>query len=285
MSAARQLRLVVDGLAYVESPRWHDDRLWFSHWGRDELLAVDIDGNCEVAAPGPPGLGWACAWLPDGRLLVTGPTLQRREPDGSFSEHVDLSGVLDAGCDEIVVDGRGNVYVNSIEFDFVGGGDQSGGKIALVTPDGRVRTVADDLVFPNGMAVSPDNGTLIVAESFAGRLTAFDIAEDGGLHNRRLWAEVGDGAPDGICLDVEGALWYADVPNQCAVRVQEGGDVLDRIEVDRGCFACMLGGPDRRTLFLLAAEWAGPENVEAQLAAGTGRVYAVDIDVPGAGWP
>ncbi len=285
MSAARQLRVLVDGLAYVESPRWHDGRLWFSHWGRDEVLALDLDGNYEVVAPGRPGLGWACAWLPDGRMLLTGETLLRREPEGRFVEHADLHGVLDAGCDDIVVDGRGNVYLNSIEFDFAGGSDQTGGKIALLTPDGALRKVAEHLVFPNGMAVTPDNRTLIVAESFAGRLTAFDIADDGELENRRVWAEVGDGAPDGICLDADDALWYADVPNQRAVRVGEGGDVLDTIELDRGCFACMLGGPDRRTLFLLAAEWAGPETVEAQLAAGTGRVYATDVEVAGTGWP
>jgi sugar lactone lactonase YvrE len=278
-------RLLLDGLAYVESPRWHDDRLWFSHWGREEVLAVDLAGNWEPVATGPAGLGWATEWLRDGRLLITGEKLVRRELDGSLVVHADLSGVCPQGCDEVVVDGRGNIYVNSIEFDFLGGGEPTGGNIALITPDGSVRQAAGDLAFPNGMAVTPDNATLIVAESFARRLTAFDIADDGVLSSRRVWADLGDGVPDGICLDAEGAVWYADVPHQRAVRVREGGEMLDTVGLDRGCFACMLGGTDRRTLFLLCAEWAGPENVDEQLAGRTGRVYIVDVEVPGAGWP
>ena len=233
--------VLLDGLAYVESPRWHDGRLWFSHWGCEEILAVDVDGNCEVVAPGRPGMGWATAWLPDGRLLVTGETLLRREADGSFVEHADLRSVCTAGGDEIVVDGRGNIYVNSIEFDFVSGGEPTGGVIALVTPDGSVRQAAGDLVFPNGMAITPDNTTLIVAESFAHRLTAFDIADDGGLSNRRVWADLGDGAPDGICLDAEGAVWCADVPNQRAMRVSEGAETLDTVELaHRAGWTCMI---------------------------------------------
>src|SRR5581483_3551053 len=192
-------RLLLDGLAYVESPRWHDGRLWFSHWGREEVLAVDLEGSCEVVAPGRPALGWATAWLPDGRLLVTGETLLRREPDGTFVEHADLRGVFSRGCSEIVVDGRGNVYVNSMEFDCLGGGEPTGGAIALITSDGSVRKVAGDLAFPNGMVVSPDNRTLVVAESFASRLTAFDIERDGSLANRRAWAE--NIGPDGITMD------------------------------------------------------------------------------------
>ncbi|MQA00532.1 MAG: SMP-30/gluconolactonase/LRE family protein [Dehalococcoidia bacterium] len=283
--ALSEPRVLLDGLAYVESPRWHDSRLWFAHWGREEVLAVDLAGECEVAAPGRPGMGWCIDWLPDGHLLVTGETLLRREVDGSSVVHADLGGVFAKGCDEVVVDGRGHIYLNSIEFDFLGGGDPSGGIIALVTPDGRVRQVAGDLAFPNGMAVTPDNGTLIVAESFGRRLTAFDIADDGGLSNRRVWADLGDGAPDGICVDAEGAAWYGDVPNQRAVRVREGGAVLDTVDLDRGCFACMLGGPDRRTLFMLTAEWSGTEDVDAQLARRTGRIYVADVEVPGAGWP
>jgi sugar lactone lactonase YvrE len=280
----RSPRVLVDGLAYVEAPRWYDGRLWFSHWGAEEVLAVDMDGRCEVVAPGRPGMGWATDHLPDGRLLVTGETLLRREPDGSFVEHAHLGGVLRAGGDEIVVDGRGNAYVNSIEFDLMGGGDPTGGAVALVTPDGAARRVAGDLAFPNGMAVTPDDGTLIVAESYAARLTAFAIAPDGGLGDRRVWAAV-EGAPDGICIDAEGAVWYADVPNRCCVRVREGGEVAAVVALDRGCFACMLGGPDRRTLFLLTAEWSGTADVDAQVARRTGRVEALDVEVPGVGWP
>lgn len=284
-------RVLVDGLAYLESPRWHDGRLWFSHWGREQILAVDLAGDCEVVAPGRPDLGWSIAWLPDGRLLVTGETLLRREPDGSFVQHADLTGVtgltgaFSGVSNEIVVDGRGNAYVNSIEFDFASGGPPNVGVIALVKPDGSSRRVASELTFPNGMAVTPDNATLIVAESFAGRLAAFDITPDGSLSNRRVWAELDGGAPDGICLDAEGAVWYADVPNRRVARVREGGEVLDTISLDRGCFACMLGGPDRRTLFMLTAEWSGTDDVQAQLDRRSGQIFVAEVEVPGAGWP
>jgi sugar lactone lactonase YvrE len=285
MTSLDEPRVLLEGLAYVESPRWHDGRLWFSHWGCEEVLAVDPAGNCEVVAPGRPGVGWATAWLPDGRLLVTGETLVRREADGSFVVHADLSGVFTGGCDEMVVDGRGNIYVNSIEFDFLGGGEPTGGIIGLITPDGSVRQVADGLLFPNGMAVTPDNSTLIVAESYGQRLTAFDVEIDGSLSNRRVWADLGDGAPDGICLDADGAVWFGDVPNKRCVRVREGGEVLETVELDRGCFACMLGGPDRRTLFMLTAEWAGTEDLDEQFARRTGRIYVSDVETPGVGWP
>src|SRR5436190_1681904 len=277
-------RVLVDGLGILESPRWHDGRLWFSHWGADEVLAVDLDGNCEVVAPGRPGLGWATNWLPDGRLLVTGETLLRREPDGSFVVHADIGDVCTRGCSEIVVDGRGNIYVNSIEFDFLGGGEPSGGVIALITPDGTVRRVAGDLAFPNGMVVTPDNSTLVVGESFAGRLTAFDIVADGALINRRTWAD--NIGPDGITMDAAGAIWASSAPmaNDCA-RIVEGGEVTLRIELDRPCFACMLGGPDRRTLFMMTAEWLGPDKVDEALAHRTGSVLATEVDVPGVGWP
>jgi sugar lactone lactonase YvrE len=278
------VRVLAEGLAIIESPRWHDDRLWFSHWGAEEVLAVDLDGNLEVVAPGQPGLGWATAWLPDGHLLMTGERLLRREDDGSFVLHADISHVCTRGCSEIVVDGRGNIYVNSIEFDFLGGGQPDGGVIALITPDGAVRRVAGDLAFPNGMVITPDNATLIVGESFASRLTAFDIAEDGTLSNRRTWADkIG---PDGITIDAEGAIWCSSAvgAKDCA-RVLEGGEITHRIELDNFCFACMLGGPDRRTLFMMTAEWLGPDKVDEALAARTGRVLATDVDIPGAGWP
>jgi sugar lactone lactonase YvrE len=277
-------RVLLEGLAYLESPRWYDGRLWFSHWGREEVLGVDLEGNCEVVAPGRPGLGWATEHLPDGRLLVTGETLLRREADGSFVVHADISGVCTRGCSEIVVDGRGNIYVNSIEFDFLGGGEPTGGVIALITPDGSVRRVAGDLAFPNGMVVTPDDSTLIVGESFAARLTAFDIADDGTLSNRRTWAE-GIG-PDGITMDAEGGIWASSaVMSRDAARILEGGEITHRIPLDRDCFACMLGGPDRRTLFMMTAEWQGPDQVEQQVARRTGRVLVADAPFPGVGWP
>jgi sugar lactone lactonase YvrE len=293
-SSGPEPRVLLSGLAYVESPRWHEGRLWFAHWGTGEIVAVDLDGKSEVAAHGPPGLGWSIDWLPDGRLLVTGAQLMRREPDGSMVPHADLSGVGSHGWNEILVDGRGNIYLNSIRFGFLAGEPPTAGIIALVTPDGTARVAADDLAFPNGMVVTPDNSTLIVSESFARRLTAFDIAADGSLSNRRVWAE--GLAPDGICMDAEGAVWVqtADTfahtgregaPHGAVVRVREGGEVLNRFETDRACFACTLGGPDGRTLFLLTAEWRGTEQVDEAVAARTGQVLVAPAPAPGAGWP
>jgi sugar lactone lactonase YvrE len=206
----------------------------------------------------------------------------RQEPGGALATHADLSSLSSGSWNEIVVDGRGSVYVNGIGFDFMAGEAFAPGLVALVAPDGSARQVADGLAFPNGMAVTPDNSTLIVAESYASQLTAFDIAADGGLSNRRVWAKVGDDHPDGICLDAEGAAWYADVGNKHCVRVREGGGVLQTVDLDRGCFACMLGGADRRTLFLVAREWYGTDITQGM---GSGQVLSVAAPAPGAGWP
>jgi sugar lactone lactonase YvrE len=195
--------------------------------------------------------------------------------------HADLTGLSDHAWNEIVVDGRGNAYVNNIGFEFPGG-DFATGIIALLTPDGSARQVADGVAFPNGMVVTPDNATLILAESYGNRLTAFDIAADGGLSNRRVWADLDGGFPDGICLDAEDAVWYGDVPNKRCVRVREGGEVLQTIDLDRGCFACMLGGVDERTLFLVANEWRGPESMDG---GRTGQVLTSPAPAPHAGWP
>ena len=241
--------------------------MWFAHWGAGEIIAVDLDGVSEVVGDGPPGLGWSMEWLPDGRLLVTGEGLMHREPDGSMVRHADLSALSD-DWNERVVDGRGNIYVNG-RCDFDPGRRIRPGIIALVKPDGSVRQVADAIAFPNGMIVTPDNSALIVAESFAGRLTAFDIAADGSLLNRRVWA-AGIG-PDGNCLDAEGAVWTQMFTGNACVRVREGGRVLETIELDRSPFACMLGGPAGRTLFILAAEWRGIEKVDRRSLLGPVR--------------
>jgi len=275
-------RVILSGLAYVESPRWHDGRLWLAQWGTDEIIAVDLDGNSEVAAHGPGGLGWSIDWLPDGRLLTTGGGLLRLETDGTVVPHADLSH-LAGDWNELVVDGRGNAYVNGRLFGPPEGGPS--GIIAFVTPDGRVRQVADGLAFPNGMVVMPDNGTLIVAESWAEQLTAYDIADDGTLSGPRVWAATPGDHPDGICLDADGAVWYADVGNRHCVRVREGGEVLELVALDRGAFACMLGGPDGRTLFMLAAEWRGFEQADEAIADRTGQVLVADAPAPHAGWP
>jgi len=282
------VHLLLSGLVIGESPRWHEGRLWFSNWGAQEIIAVDVEGNSEVVTRVPTTIPFSIDWLPDGRLLVvSGPEalLLRREPDGSLVTHADLSS-LARGWNEIVVDGRGNTYVNGSNFDFLGGGEFIPGIIALVTPDGSVRQVAEGIAFPNGMIVSPDNSMLIVAESFASRLTAFDIAADGSLSNRRVWAELGQGG-DGICLDAEGAVWSSATKDgkPTCVRVREGGQVLQTIELDRSCFACMLGGEDGKTLFMMAAEWRGTENMGVLLHSRTGQVLTAPAPAPHAGWP
>lgn len=198
-------KVLLDGLAMVKSPRWHDGRLWFAHWGTGEIRAVDLNGKSEVVGHGPDGLGWTIDWLPDGQLLVTGKELLCVKPDGSVAPYADLSAIGELGWNDIVVDGRGNSYVTSIAFDYLSGKPPEAGIIVLVTPDGSSRQVAGGLRFPNGMVVTPDNSTLIIGESFAGRLTAFDIDPSGSLSNRRVWAE--GVAPDAICMDAEGAIW------------------------------------------------------------------------------
>ena len=281
-------RTLMTGIAFGESPRWHDGRLWFSDWGTQEVIAVDPDdGGSEVMVVLRfPSFQPICIdWLPDGRLLIVSARaglLLRRETDGSLVTHADLSGLTDRGWNELVVDGRGNAYVNGGGFDLMAGEEFAPGIVALVTPDGAARQVADGIAFPNGMAVTPDNSTLIVAESYGNKLTAFDIAADGSLSDGRLWADV-DGFPDGICLDAEGAVWYADVPNKRCVRVREGGEVLQTIDADRGCFACMLGGAGGRTLFIVAREWRGVESTADDER--TGQLLTVAAPSPGAGWP
>jgi sugar lactone lactonase YvrE len=277
---------LLTGIAFGESPRWHDGRLWFSDWGAQEVLAVDLEGNSEVTVRvGFPSFPMCIDFLPDGRLLIVSASdglLLRREPDASLVAHADLSSLSEHPWNDIVVDGRGNAYVNNIGFDFPGG-EFAPGILALVTPDGSTREVAGGVAFPNGMAVTPDNSTLILAESYASKLTAFDIAVDGSLSNRRVWAHLDGGVPDGICLDAEGAVWYGDVPNKRCVHVGEGGEVLNAIDLDRGCFACMLGGGDRRTLFMVAQEWGGPASIDG--GQRTGQLLSVQAPAPSVGWP
>jgi sugar lactone lactonase YvrE len=288
-SAVLEAQPLLTGLVIGESPRWHEGRLWFAHWGTGEIVAVDLEGRSEVVGQGPPGLGWSIDWLPDGRLLVTGEGLMRSEPDGSMVSHADLSGVGVDGFNEIVIDGRGNIYVNG-GAEFHPGEGNAPGIIALVTPDGSVRRVADGIAFPNGMAVSRDNSTLVIAESFAGRLTAFDIADDGSLSNRRVWAD-GVG-PDGICIDAGDAVWtgVGSFGENVVGRVREGGEVRERVRLDYPCFACMLGGEDRQTLFMLTADWRMTDSFEdniARLTGGprTGQLLTAPAPSPGVGWP
>ncbi len=242
-----ETRLVVDGLGFPESTRWRDRRVWLCNWGAGEVLAVTSDGESEVMARvAPQTLPFSIDWLPDGRLLVIdGPQrlLLRQEPDGALGPVADLTGFGSAPFNELVVDPIGNVYVN--------GGE---GIVVCVRPDGSAREVADGLRWPNGMAVVDDGRTLVVADSHAEQLVAFEVAGDGTLSGRRTWADL-QHAPDGICADADGAIWVASVPGRRCVRVRKGGDVLATVAADRGCFACMLGGEDGRTLFIAGTEW------------------------------
>ncbi|TCB95583.1 SMP-30/gluconolactonase/LRE family protein [Micromonospora zingiberis] len=273
--------ILMEGVVFGESPRWHDGRLWFSDWGANQVISLAADGSHEVVAT-VPSFPMCIDFLPDGRLLIVdsaGRRLLRREPDGTLVPHADLATMSDKPWNDIVVDDHGNAYVNNINFDFPGG-DFTPGLIALVTPDGTVERAADDLAFPNGMAISPDGATLIVAESYANRLTAYDIRSDGALGGRRVWAETPGDHPDGICLDAEGAVWYADVGNQRCVRVREGGAVLATVNLDRGAFACVLSREPDPRLFVVGQAWGGPEPAQP-----SGQVVAFPAPAPGAGHP
>jgi sugar lactone lactonase YvrE len=279
----KQVRTLLSGRGLVESPRWHGDRLYFSDWSAGEVVAVDLAGRSEVIAR-VESLPLCTAWLPDGRLvIVSSPDgrLLRREPDGSLVTHANLG---QPGWNDVVADGRGNIYVNRAGFNPTAGEEVQPGFVFLVTADGSVRQVADDIEFPNGMAVTADNSTLIVADSYRHSLVAFDIGSGGALSGRRVWAHLGEGTPDGICADAENAIWYADVPNQRCVRVGAGGAVLQTVDLDRGGFACALGGPGGTTLFMVAAEWQGMTG-QQMVAPGSGQVLTTEVAVPGAGWP
>ena len=285
-----QPRVLATDLIIGESARWHDGRLWLSNWGAQEILAFDQEGLREVVTRVPTTIPFSIDWLPDGQLLVVaGPEqrLLRWEPDGSLVDHADLSG-LPGGLNEIVIDGRGTIYVNG-GADFYPDEGVAPGFISAITPDGAVRQVADGIAFPNGMAVTEDNSTLIIAESFAGKLTAFDITDDGGLSGRRTFAEV---LADGICMDAEGAVWTPSwyENESCCLRVADGGEVLDRIPLEHSGFACALGGDDGRTLFMLTADWHMDEDFGDNLhrlttGPRTGRVLTTTVAVPSAGWP
>ena len=286
-------RVLAGGLHFGEAPRWHDGVLWFSDFFDYAVKTVDLDGHIAVKlsiADRPSGLGW----MPDGSMLIVSMTARAllRLDQGRLALHADLSGIATFHCNDMVVDAEGRAYVGNFGFDLdtneINGtlgevlATHGGATIARVDPDGSVHAAADGLMFPNGTVITPDGHTMIVAESFADRLTAYDIGDDGSLSNRRLWADLGGRKPDGICLDADGAIWVANpVINEC-FRVAEGGDILDVIETDNRCFACMLGGPDRRTLFMLTSRYSLA--VEAAVHR-TGNVLIADVDVPGAGLP
>lgn len=280
---ARKSERLIDGLKFGEGPRWRDGRLWYSDFYAHHVRAVDMDGRAEtiVEVPNQPsGLGWN----PAGDLLIVS-MLDRRllRFDGeNLTEAGDLSGVVNAPCNDMVVDAQGRAYVGNFGFERHKGESLKTTSMWRIDPDGSIHEAASGLTFPNGAVITPDGGTLIVGETFANCLTAFDIAEGGGLSNRRLWAEMEGGVPDGICLDAEGAIWVADPRGKRVIRYSEGGRVLDEIGFgDRGAYACMLGGPERRHLFIVTNFDSGP----AAEAGTDGAIEVIEVDTPGAGLP
>ncbi len=281
----RTLRPILGGLAFGEAPRWREGRLWFSDMHAHEVVAVTPDGVRETMLESPTAVS-GLGWLPDGRMLVVSMDdnrLMRLETDGRLVEHADLSPVSALNPNDMVVDAQGRAYVGNFGFPLYPRGETKPAKLARVDPDGSLHEAADGLIFPNGMVITPDGKTLVVGETFASRMTAFDIAADGGLSNRRAWATLPEGAvPDGCCLDAEGAIWVASPTTNEVLRLHEGGRVSERIDVGRGAYACMLGAADRKTLFVLVSDESDPLLTRANCTAG---ILAVEVEVAGAGLP
>jgi len=275
---------LLTGLAFGEGPRWHDGRLWFSDMHDYRVLAVDMNGKVDTiveVSQQPSGLGWT----QDGRLLVVSMVDRRllRLDPGGLTEVADLSPYATWHCNDMVVDSKGRAYVGNFGWDiYDSNATPVTSRMAFVDVDGSTREAADDLLFPNGTVITPDGSTLIVGESFAARLTAFDIATDGSLSNRRVWAELEGAVPDGICLDAEGAIWVASPVSGETLRVKEGGEVTHRVPVETEAFACMLGGPQGRHLFICTAADSQPDKARASRS---GKIEVVEVDVPGAGLP
>jgi sugar lactone lactonase YvrE len=283
-----ELETVIDGLAFPEGPRWHDGRLWFSDQHAHQVLAVEPGGPVEEIVrveQQPSGLGWT----PDGHPLIVsmidrrllrldnGPSGERR-----LSEVADLSALAEFHCNDMVVSADGRAYVGNFGFDLDRGERPRPATILAVAPDGTASIAADEMQFPNGSVITPDGGTLIVGETIAGRLTAFTIEPDGSLSNRRVWAQLQGALPDGICLDADGAIWLACPLSSRCLRVREGGEVVEEIPTGQAAFACMLGGADRRTLYICVSEMVAASD---SVVKRPGRILAREVDVPGAGLP
>jgi len=278
------LETLLDGLTFPEGPRWHAGRLWFSDFYTHRVVAVDPAGRAETilhVPERPSGLGWT----PDGALLVVSMLDRRllRVDDGTPRVLADLSAIATGPCNDMVVDGAGRAYVGNFGYDRHKGEPPRTTCLARVDPDGRVTRAAEDLFFPNGTVITPDGRTLIVGETQAHRLTAFAVGADGGLSHRRVWASLDEAVfPDGMCLDAEGAIWVSDARGHALLRVREGGRVAQRISTGtRHAFACMLGGGDRRTLFVCTSTGSGPAMADKR----DGAIETVRVDVPGAGLP
>lgn len=280
MSTNDKPTLVVDGLAFAEGPRWHDGKLWFSDFYTHEVKCVDADGTVNTVAtvPGQPsGLGW----LPDGRMLVVSMTDRRllRQDGDMMTVVADLSDFAPFHCNDMVVDRHGRAYIGNFGFDLIAREAPKPTVLIMVTPEGKAQVAADNLLFPNGCVITPDERTLVVAETFGKRLTAFDIAKDGALSNRRVWADLGDASPDGICLDAEGAIWIASPTTSEFLRVHEGGAISSRIPSEQQAIACALGGNDGKTLYMVTGRVG---RAEKSLVERTGKIYSQPVDVAGA---
>jgi sugar lactone lactonase YvrE len=299
--AEREIRTVIDGMSYLECPRWHEGRLYISDFYTQRVLVLDIDGGGEpqtiASVPEQPsGIGW----MPDGTMLVVSMrdrTLLRLHGSGEPEVHADLSELAPWHLNDMLVDGSGRAYVGNFGFDLMSGAPIERTVLLRVDPDGSATVAADDLAFPNGMALFPDGRTLVVAETLGGRLTAFEVADDGELSNRRVWAQLSEAtgtddlgeliaaggvAPDGIALDADGAIWAADALGGRVLRVREGGEIVEEIAPGTGVFACALGGADGRTLLMCAApSFAEHERRDTREA----QLLACEVDVPRAGLP
>ncbi|HKV55754.1 MAG TPA: SMP-30/gluconolactonase/LRE family protein [Candidatus Binataceae bacterium] len=278
-----QMKPLLEGLVFPEGPRWHDGKLWFSDMHAHKVRTVGLDGRAEdvVDVPSwPSGLGW----LPDGTLLIVSMTDRKllRYAGGKLATHADIAHLASFHCNDMVVDGRGRAYVGNFGFDLLSGGAQKQAELVLVNPDGSSRVVASGLDFPNGAVVTQDGRTLIVGESLGHRLTAFHVEDDGSLTNQSTWAELGDAVPDGIALDAGNAIWVASPLTKELLYVQQGGKVAERIKCDSMPIACALGGPDRKTLFVLLADSINPDECRTKKSA---RIDVMDVAVAGAGWP
>jgi sugar lactone lactonase YvrE len=279
----RQFNVLVNNLCFGEGPRWHDGRLYFSDMHAHTVNALDPSGRVEVlaeVAESPSGLGW----LPDGRMLIVSMHDRKllRLEGKALKVHADLSSLASCHCNDMVVDANGRAYVGNFGYDFFTGQKEKAAELIMVDPSGSARVVASEMMFPNGSVIPPGGRTLIVGESMAHRLTEFDVGADGSLSNRRVWAELGDSMPDGIALDAEGAIWVAAPFTHELLRVKQGGEVAEQIKRDQMPIACALGGPSRRTLFLLTSETVHPDECRNKRSA---RIETTEVEVPGAGLP
>ena len=290
----RAVRVLAEGIYFGEGPRWREGRLWFSdfyaHAVKSVSLAGDLRTEFEIDDQ-PSGLGWT----PDGSMLIVSMQkrqILRRSPDGRIRVHADLGAIAGYHCNDMVVDSAGRAYVGNFGFDLYAQmaargvasvlADHPTAKLARVEPDGGVHVAASDMHFPNGSVITPDGKTLIVGETLGGVLTAFDLSADGALSNRRVWASTSPRVPDGIALDANGAIWIANpIAPECAL-IAQGGEVLEVVDTTMPCYACMLGGDDGRTLFMLTAGGSGSGNAAA---AATGKLLVAEVDSPHAGQP